>query len=523
MTRRKTAVESERAKIRCAIYTRKSTDERLEQEFNSLDAQREAGEAFIASQKAEGWVCVPTLYDDGGFSGGNLERPAFKRLMADIAAGQIDCVVVYKVDRLSRSLMDFARAMETFDKHGVSFVSVTQQFNTTHSMGRLTLNILLSFAQFEREIIGERIRDKIAAQRRKGMWAGGQPVLGYDVDRSGPSPKLVINAIEAARVREIFDLYLDLRSLLPVVQELDSRQWTNKIWLTRKGRNKGGRTFDKCSIHSLLTNPVYVGKIRHKELLHDGEHEAIVNSKVFESVNSMLKAHGRKSVEGKRLINRHEALLKGLLYCPGCGYTMVHNVNKRASKLYRYYVCQTAIKRGRQHCDTGSIPAGAIEAAVLDEIRCIVEDEGLKREVYDQSEGIVESQRVKLGLQLRQLEQQLGRDQAEADRSSILNLTGQLNEARHDELLRRIELAKSEITRVQQAILDVTSTRLQRKDIAAAFKSFDSLWALMTPKERTHLIDLLVQRVEFDRRESTLSIVYQPTAISALIAKGDTC
>jgi len=195
--------------IRCAIYTRKSSEEGLDQEFNSLDAQRESAEAFIASQKAGGWVALPDQYNDGGFSGGSMERPAVDRLLRDITNGKIDCVVVYKVDRLSRSLMDFSRIMETFEKHGVSFVSVTQHFNTTHSMGRLTLNILLSFAQFEREIIGERIRDKLSAQARRGKWTGGIPILGYDVDRTGGSPKLVINAKEAARVREIFRMYLE--------------------------------------------------------------------------------------------------------------------------------------------------------------------------------------------------------------------------------------------------------------------------------------------------------------------------
>ena len=195
---------------RCAIYTRKSSDEGLQQDFNSLDAQREAAEAYIASQKAEGWVCLPERYDDGGFTGGNMERPALRRLLTDIDAGKIDCVVVYKVDRLSRSLMDFARIVETFERHNVSFVSVTQHFNTTQSMGRLTLNILLSFAQFEREIIGERIRDKIAASRQRGKWTGGTPILGYDVDRSNGGPRLIVNAAEASRVRQIFDLYLEL-------------------------------------------------------------------------------------------------------------------------------------------------------------------------------------------------------------------------------------------------------------------------------------------------------------------------
>ena len=233
--------ESAPKTIRCAVYTRKSTAEGLEQEFNSLDAQRLAGEAYIASQAGAGWVCLPHRYDDGGFTGANVERPAFKRLMSDVASGGIDCIVLYKVDRLSRSLMDFARIMETLERHGVSFVSVTQHFNTSQSMGRLTLNILLSFAQFEREIISERTRDKIAAARRAGYWSGGIPPLGYDIDRSNGSIRLVINPSEADRVRRIFELYLEQRSLLKVTRILDQRGWRTKRWITRKGHQRGGR------------------------------------------------------------------------------------------------------------------------------------------------------------------------------------------------------------------------------------------------------------------------------------------
>jgi site-specific DNA recombinase len=226
------------ATIRCAIYTRKSTEEGLEQEFNSLDAQRESGEAYVKSQQHEGWECLPDRYDDGGFTGGNMERPALRRLMADIDASQVDCVVVYKVDRLSRSLLDFARMMETFDRHRVAFVSVTQQFNTSTSMGRLVLNVLLSFAQFEREIISERTRDKIAAARRKGKWTGGMPPLGYDVDPRRST--LIVNEDEATQLRAIFTLYLEHQSLIATVRELDRRGWTNKHWTTRKGNQRGG-------------------------------------------------------------------------------------------------------------------------------------------------------------------------------------------------------------------------------------------------------------------------------------------
>src|SRR5262245_47391968 len=247
MSKQPRARPSAPAPVRCAIYTRKSTEEGLDQDFNSLDAQREAAQAYVKSQASSGWQCLPQSYDDGGFTGGNMDRPALKRLLADIAAGHIDCVVVYKVDRLSRSLMDFARMMELFDRHGVAFVSTTQQFNTGTSMGRLVLNVLLSFAQFEREMIAERTRDKIAAARRKGKWNGGLPVLGYDVDPR--TFKLVVCEQEAVRVRAIFALYLEHGALLPVVQELTERGWLGKRWQTRKGHWRGGKPFTKTNLH----------------------------------------------------------------------------------------------------------------------------------------------------------------------------------------------------------------------------------------------------------------------------------
>ena len=255
-------------KLRCAIYTRKSSEEGLEMEFNSLDAQREAALAYIQSQKHEGWVLVPDRYDDGGFSGGSMERPALQRLLRDVESGRIDVIVVYKVDRLSRSLTDFARIVEVLDKHNVSFVSITQQFNTTSSMGRLTLNILLSFAQFEREVIGERIRDKFAASRRKGMWMGGTPPLGYDVvDR-----KLVVNEAEAELVRLIFARFLQLGSATALARELRKAGHTTKCWTTQDGRHRRGKPIDKGVIYKILNNRVYLGDAVHKGTSHPGEH-----------------------------------------------------------------------------------------------------------------------------------------------------------------------------------------------------------------------------------------------------------
>ncbi len=357
--------------VRCAIYTRKSTEEGLEQEFNSLDAQRESAEAFIRRQAHEGWTCLPERYDDGGFTGGNMERPAFQRLLADIRAGKIDCVVTYKVDRLSRSLLDFAKMMETFERHGVSFVSITQQFNSATSMGRLVLNVLLSFAQFEREIIAERTRDKVAATRRKGKWSGGTPVLGFDLDPRGR--RLHVNDDEAQRVRAIFALYLEHQVLFPVVQELERRGWVGKRWQTRKGRQRGGRPFTKTSLYRLLTNVIYTGKVRYKNEVHDGEQPALIDADTFGRVQALLRSHGPEV--GPPSLHRFTALLKGLLRCGGCDCAMTpsHTTRKEGQR-YRYYTCVHAQKSGWQSCPAKSIPAQPIEQLVIEQIQRLGRD-----------------------------------------------------------------------------------------------------------------------------------------------------
>jgi site-specific DNA recombinase len=350
--------------VRCAAYTRKSTEEGLEQEFNSLHAQRESAEAYIKSQKQAGWVCLPEHYDDGGFTGGNLDRPALKRLLADIDKGLIDSVITYKVDRLSRSLLDFAKIMETFEKRQVAFVSVTQQFNTATSMGRLVLNVLLSFAQFEREIISERTRDKIAAARRKGKWVGGKPLLGYDVDPRGC--KLVVNEEEAVRVQAIFELYLKHQGLIPVVQELEKRGWLTKRWQTRKGHFRGGHRFTKTSLHHLLTNPVYLGKVKYKKEVHPGEHQAIIPPEIWQQVQDLL----HQQSPGTTARTESHALLKGILRCKPCGFAMTPAfASKNGGKRYRFYACVNALKRGRQVCPSRYLPALAIERMVIEQIQ----------------------------------------------------------------------------------------------------------------------------------------------------------
>lgn len=447
MSRRAATTAANAKRVRCAIYTRKSSEEGLEQEFNSLDAQRESAEAYIASQKSDGWICLPERYDDGGFTGGNIERPALQRLLADIGSGAIDCVVVYKVDRLSRSLLDFTKIMETFERHGVSFVSVTQAFNTRDSMGRLMLNVLLSFAQFEREIIGERIRDKIGAQRRKGKWAGGKPVLGYDLDRSAPggSPRLIVNPEEASRVRTIFELYLEKGSMLPVVEELGRRGWTNKLWVTKAGQQAGGRAFDRPSLHQLLTNPILVGRIVHKGNQFRGEHEPVVSEEIFAKVQRQLHANGRAGATP-----RHDgagAMLRGRLRCRACDCAMVHVLAGKGMKRYRYYVCSKANRTSRANCPGGSLPAAEIERVVLEQI------------------------------------------------ATVMHLPG-----------------------ATDAIVDVVRNATENaagdSEVLGMLKDFESIWASLSPTERSRVLDLVVERIEYDAGDSSIEVQFRAAFIA---------
>ncbi len=351
--------------VRCAIYTRKSTEEGLEQEFNSLHAQREAGEAFIQSQKHAGWTLIPRHYDDGGFTGGNLDRPALQRLLEDIDDHQIDCVVVYKVDRLSRSLLDFARLVDRFDQRSVSFVSVTQQFNTTTSLGRLTLNILLSFAQFEREIISERTSDKMSAARRKGKWVGGTPVLGYDIDPAGG--RLIVNEKESRRVLDMFALFLEHHSLHSVVAELARRRWKTKSRTSQNGKVHVGRAFTRASLWLLLTNAVYSGQVEHRGVMYAGEHPAIIEPSVWQAVNDELRA-GRRTRTGAARESQ-TALLANLLLCKSCQRPMIPTYTAKRGRRYRYYVCETARQKGWSACPTKSVPARMIEDSVVEQFR----------------------------------------------------------------------------------------------------------------------------------------------------------
>ena len=342
-------------KLRCAVYTRKSSEEGLDMEFNSLDAQREACEAYLVSQKAEGWLLVDDRYDDGGFSGGTLERPALKRLLADIEQGRVDIVVVYKIDRLSRSLMDFAKLVEVFERNEVTFVSVTQSFNTTTSMGRLTLNMLLSFAQFEREVIGERIRDKFAASRKKGMWMGGWAPLGYRVENR----KLVIDEPEAKIVCRIFGRFIQCGSATTIVRELAAEDVVNRY----------GKRIDKGMLYKLLRNRVYIGEAVHKGTAYPGEHQAIIDRKTWDRVQSILSKNARRRSANTRA--QTPALLKGLIF-DATGSAMSPTHTRRGGRLYRYYVSQRVLKDGANDQPVRRVPAGEIEAAVIAQVRALL-------------------------------------------------------------------------------------------------------------------------------------------------------
>jgi site-specific DNA recombinase len=350
-----------KTQIRCAIYTRKSSEEGLEQDFNSLDAQREACEAFILSQRHEGWIALSDMYDDGGISGATMERPALKRLFADIEADRIDTVVVYKVDRLTRSLGDFAKMVEVFDRRGVSFVSITQQFNTTTSMGRLTLNMLLSFAQFEREVTSERIRDKIAASKKKGMWMGGFVPLGYDVKER----KLVINHREAETVRHIYRRYAALGSVWALKEELDRDRIVSKMRVDGLGRSSGGTSLARGALYLILQNPIYRGQIVHKEASFPGEHEALVDDELWDEVQRTL-AENRVERFNR---SAQPSLLAGLIYDDVGERMTPSHANKNGTR-YRYYVSQRLVTGSRRNASRGRrVPAGDLESLVEDRLR----------------------------------------------------------------------------------------------------------------------------------------------------------
>jgi len=509
--------------VRCAIYTRKSTTEGLEMDFNTLDAQREASELYIRSQAAQGWTVLPTLYDDGGFTGGNMERPALQRLIDDIERGDVDMVVVYKVDRLSRSLLDFSRMMERFEKKSVGFVSITQHFDTSSSMGRLVLNVLLSFAQFERELISERTRDKIAAARRRGKYTGGPPVIGYRVDHDLRA--LVVVPEEAAIVRLVFELYLKTRSIGIVAERLNTLGHTQKRHITRKERVIGGRRWNKDAVHRVLRNPLYMGKVRQKKELYLGEHEALVGIEVFEKVQRILIE--RSTGRGPRRSRRPDFLLTGILRCFACDSAMGATIGRgQSGKRYRYYRCCKASNEGTA-CPTGYLPADEIETAVIAQVRAAARQGSLQQQILaelnedDGSRQQAQAQHERLTAQLAQLNEEAHRllgafSGAGAGTKLLVERLGEL-EAQMD----RIRLDLSEL---DGRLRSCEAGRLEVERVIEFLNSFDELWGALVAEERRELLRSLVTRVGYDTeaRELRVKILDPADSSPAVAAKSET-
>ena len=511
------ALASAARAVRCAIYTRKSTDEGLDQDFNSLDAQREAGEAFILSQRGEGLVALPEHYDDGGFSGGNMDRPALQRLLTDIRAGAVDCVVVYKVDRLSRSLIDFARIVETFEKNNVSLVSVTQQFNTTNSLGRLTLNILLSFAQFEREIIAERTRDKMSAARRKGKWTGGHPMLGYDIDPRGG--RLLLNADEAHQVRTIYNLYADYRALLPVVREVERRGWRTKQWITKRGETNGGKHFTKGLLYRLLTNPIYTGNVEYKGQIYTGEHQAIVDAQTWENVQSILQHNGRNG--GVEVRNNYGALLKEILRCASCDAGMVHTYTAKGPRRYRYYVCEQAQQKGWATCETKSVSAPVIEAAVVQQIRRIGSDPHIVARAIAKADDQRRSRIADLNFERQRTQKELAG--LEAELRKLVPLVGRRDQAVTDrmaDLQERIGQAERRLSESMQDLTALESQAVNEDDFRAALADFGPVWGSLNSREQARIVHNLIERVAYDGKSNKVTVSFRTAGIRR-ICQGD--
>jgi len=474
--------------IRCAIYTRKSHEEGLDQEFNSLDAQRQAGEAFIESQRNEGWQCLRKRYDDAAYTGGNMERPALQDLLADIQAGRIDCVVVYKVDRLSRSLLDFAKLISLFDEHEVCFVSVTQQFNTTTSMGRLTLNILLSFAQFEREIIGERIRDKKLATARQGKYVGGGPILGLDV----VDKKYVVNEAEAKLVRRIFGIFEKLESCRKVATVLNAEGIRTKQYVTKTGKARGGNGWTYRQVYDVLTNRKYIGQIVHKGKAYPGEHDAIVQVEQFERIAAQLRAN-------KTYTHRHQvrrfALLRRMLHCGHCGSLVQPAWSKNHGREYRYYTCAKKVRTGYGQCPLPSLPAGEIETAVVDQLRALLRHPDVIARTYREvrSSGDTGPDDATLA-RLNDLRQQHAQTQKSI--RAVLNV-GDQDEGFMAEELKRLN---GELKALEQGIHEIEAQPTQAEPmeldrVAEALRAIDPVWDVLFAEEQQRIVQLLVEDI----------------------------
>ncbi len=504
---------SDHKPLRCAIYTRKSTSENLDMDFNTLDAQRDAGEIFVKAQVHQGWEVLPTRYDDGGFTGGNMDRPALQRLLKDIDDGQIDCVVVYKVDRLSRSLLDFARMMEVFEQKGISFVSTTQQFNTATPIGRLTLHLLLSFAQFEREMISERTRDKMAAARRRGKWVGGPPVLGYRIDRV--LRKLEVIPEEATQVKALFDMYLRMRSVRAVTEQADAFGWRKKSYETKAGKTVGGGPLDRNTVHRILRNRAYTGCVVYKGEVHEGEHAAIIDPATFEQAQAILDS--KRNGQGPRRQRNFENILQGVLYC-SCAEKMTSATGRsRNGTVHRYYRCYGQMKGPATQCDHPRVPAGDIEPFIVDRIRELCAAPTVRGEVSKRLQWGKEQSGRAIVIEREVIQKKIDAlsDEAQSLLTFVRESGGKAGSTVSDQLA-KVELQLDDHRLKANALDDRLrglSAAVGRVQSALDLLSnFSEVWEVLVPEERCDLVKLLIDRIDVDVPKGELKITLHDLA-----------
>lgn len=487
-----------------AIYCRKSTEDGLESEFNSLDAQRQCCEQFAASQRHDCWEVSPARYDDGGWSGSNTDRPALRRLMAEVEAGKVQVIAVYKLDRLSRSLADFVGLLQLLEKHQVAFVSVTQHFNSATPMGRLTLNILICFAQFERENMIERVRDKVAATKRLGRWCGGRPSLGYDVAPGGR--KLVVNETEAETVRQLFALYLEHRSTARVLRVLLDRGWTAKAWTTEKGRKAGGRPFTKSVVAHTLGNILYTGRILYKGEIYAAEHPAIIDIPTWERVQRLMAV--QRASGGAEIRTRHFPLLKGLLRCKSCGCGMTYTYSKRGARLYGYYACQNARVKGAENCPMPSLPAAEVERLVVEEITEICRDPLLADRVISEATAQHAAMVGELRDRCREAEAIAAKAVAACARAP--------KDAAQRALCRQ---AESQVAILRERLDEAERLAPNRSAARDVLRAFEPVWAELAPKERQELLRQLIVQVTIDGERGSAAFTFKSEGIAALASR----
>ena len=518
VNRKTTQTQPEKPKsYSCAIYTRKSTDENLNTSFNSLDSQREYCQAFIKSREPEGWSVNLEEYTDPGFTGGNMDRPGLKKLISDARQGQFQVVVCYKYDRLSRNTRDFLHILDIFESNGVAFVSVTQPIDTTSSVGRLMRSILVDFSQFEREMISERTRDKMAAMARKGKWIGGHPILGYDYDRK--NKLLVVNAEEAKQVRDIFDTYIRTASLMLTAKSMDAKGYTMKAWVTDGGKNKGGRKFNKPNLSYLLNNLIFTGKIVYKrDTIIKGEHSAIITDDVFEKAHKILRANKNGETHKHFEDRKYSYLLGGMVRCTFCGSGMTPTTSRpRHGERYFYYHCSSVNKMDRTACEVRRVPAKALESFVMKRLELLSKSKDIVENVIkgtlDDSSRVLPGKREEKS----RLCAELGK--VEGDIKNLVGVLAQegTTSPRYAVIMERLDevQAKKEMVRTKQfaldkEILEHESRAVDAEIVRQNIENFLLIFGQCNYEEQKELLKILIREVTYDGKNSRVKIALRP-------------